>query len=153
MDLQKIKALIDFVSASSLDELELIEGDHRLRITRSGVPQDPAPPAPPQAPSESQQASGAVPAARPTAAVGALEPTPGGTFDAPMFGIFSSSPAPGEPPFVQVGDTVQVGQTLCAIEAMKVFNIVESDRAGRVSAVLVRSGQEVEAGQPLFRIE
>jgi acetyl-CoA carboxylase biotin carboxyl carrier protein len=152
MDLQKIKALIDLVSDSSLNELELIEGDHRLRITKDGAPQGRAHSAPAEEP-PAPKAGAATTTPPPAAAPSVPPPVQGTTFDAPMFGVFSASSAPGEPPYVQIGDTVAIGQTLCAIEAMKVFNIVESDRAGRVAAVLVQSGQEVQAGQPLFRIE
>ena len=147
MDQQQIKAFIDAMAASDLDEMEVSHGGWTLRLVRHGHGgRGNANPAPGPAP------------ARPVAAVVAAQPQPaeGPRAEqvlAPMFGVVHLQQAPGEPPFVQPGDVIGAGQLLCTIEAMKVFNEVRSEQAGRVSAVLATSGAEVEAGQPLVTIE
>ena len=149
MDLRKIKTLIDLVQQSGIAELEITEGEERVRISRHGLPGTYAP-APLSAPSSvlAAELSGAVPAVAP----GPTEPT-GHTLKSPMVGTFYRCPSPGTPSFVEVGQTVTKGQTLCIIEAMKLLNEIESDATGVVKAILVENGQPVEYGQPLFIIE
>ena len=146
MDSQQIKAFIDAMSASDLDEMEVSHDGWTLRLVRSARGAATAPAiaaAPPAAPAQAR------PAAVPLRAAGAA-PAP---VPAPMYGVVHLQPAPGEPAFVQAGDAVEAGRLLCTIEAMKVFNEVRAERAGRVLAVLVPTGAEVEAGQALFTVE
>ncbi|WP_302474433.1 acetyl-CoA carboxylase biotin carboxyl carrier protein [Sabulicella glaciei] len=147
MDLAKIKALIDLVSRSGVTELELTEGDTTLKIGRG-------PHFPPAGRADAEQPS-PKPAAMPFVAPSA-EPTPSSTRDnevrAPSFGVFHLTPDPGSPPFVTVGTTVEAGQTLCLIEAMKVFTSLTAPSAGVVQAILAEAGDEIEAGQILFRL-
>lgn len=154
MDLRKIKTLIDLVQESGIAELEITEGEEKVRISRHGTTV--------QAPMHTMQMMppqvAAMPAATPAAApvpaapVVAAEPT-GHTLKSPMVGTFYRSPSPGAPSFVEIGQSVTKGQTLCIIEAMKLLNEIESDAAGVVKAILVENGQPVEYGQPLFIIE
>jgi acetyl-CoA carboxylase biotin carboxyl carrier protein len=139
MDLAKIKALIDLVSRSQVTELELTEGDTTLRLSRPLA----TPPAR-QADAPTRAAPSVTPA---TEAPGTLD-----AVCSPSFGVFHRTPAPDAAPFVTVGATVEAGQTLCLIEAMKVFTAIAAPRAGTVEAILVATGEEVEAGQPLFRL-
>lgn len=149
MDLRKIKTLIDLVQQSGIAELEITEGEERVRISRHGVPGT-------YAPAPVSAASFVLPAelagALPTTAPGPTEPT-GHTLKSPMVGTFYRCPSPGTPSFVEVGQTVTKGQTLCIIEAMKLLNEIESDASGVIKAILVENGQPVEYGQPLFIIE
>ena len=154
MDLQKIKGLIDLLADSRLAELELIEGDEKIRLVKthrraSADASEDTPPAPRSTPAEGA-AQPILPAAS-SAVPDALASEPQ-LVCAPMFGIVHLTPTPGEPPFVGVGDAVEEGQALCTIEAMKMFNAIESDFKGTVVEILVKPGDEVEAGQPLFRI-
>jgi len=148
MDLRKLKTLIELVETSGIAELELQEGEERVRITRTvSQAQTPvmfhAAPAP--------VAPIAVPAA---AAEAALPSAPEGhAVKSPMVGTFYRSASPGAPPFVEIGDTVAQGDTLCIVEAMKLMNEIESDASGTIKAILVENGQAVEFGQPLFIIE
>jgi acetyl-CoA carboxylase biotin carboxyl carrier protein len=147
MDLRKIKTLIDLVQESGIAELEITEGEEKVRISRHGT----APAAPQYIQSAPAQivAPAATAAAVPAAAV---EPA-GHTLKSPMVGTFYRSPSPGASSFIEVGAAVTKGQTLCIIEAMKLLNEIESDAAGVVKAILVENGQPVEYGQPLFIIE
>ena len=147
MDLRKIKTLIDLVQQSGIAELEITEGEEKVRISRNGVPGTFM--AQPMAASNIVLPPEAPAAA---AAVGPVEPT-GHTLKSPMVGTFYRSPSPGSPSFVEVGQTVSKGQTLCIIEAMKLLNEIESDASGVIKAILVENGQPVEYGQPLFIIE
>ena len=145
MDLRKLKKLIDLVQESGIGELEITEGEERVRISRNGAnaPIVMAAQAPVPAPG-----AAAAPAATPEA-----PPAPTGhTLKSPMVGTFYRSPSPGAPAFAEVGQLVAKGQTLCIIEAMKLLNEIESDAAGTVKAILVENGQPVEYGQPLFVI-
>ena len=156
MDLRKLKTLIELVQESGIAELEVIEGEERVRITRT-VANAPQPFMQYAAPMmhAMQPAPMAAPLAAPVAAP-APEPVvepPGHIVKSPMVGTFYRSAAPGAKPFVEVGSTVAVGDTICIIEAMKLMNEIESDKAGVVKAVLVESGNAVEYGQPLFTIE
>jgi acetyl-CoA carboxylase biotin carboxyl carrier protein len=149
MDLRKLKKLIDLVQESGIGEIEITEGEERVRISRS-APNAPAvmtsAPMVPAPPTNAEVAAIAAAAAIPVA------PT-GHTLKSPMVGTFYRSPSPGAPSFIEIGQTVTKGQTLCIIEAMKLLNEIESDAAGVVKSVLVENGQPVEYGQPLFLIE
>lgn len=147
MDLRKLKKLIDLVQESGIAELEITEGEEKVRINRTGSG-NPAVYFPQQAQAAAPVAAG--PAAAPVA-VPAAET--GHTLKSPMVGTFYRSPSPGSPPFVEVGQTVSKGQTLCIIEAMKLLNEIESDTSGTIRSALVENGQPVEYGQPLFIIE
>ncbi|HTQ77840.1 MAG TPA: acetyl-CoA carboxylase biotin carboxyl carrier protein [Burkholderiales bacterium] len=149
MDLRKLKKLIDLVQESGIAELEITEGEEKVRIARGGAvtvtPATGAAAVPGPAP------AAAAPSPLPVAA--AAEPAPGGdghVVKAPMVGTFYRAPAPDAKPFVEVGAAVKEGQTICVIEAMKLMNEIEADAAGVVKAVLVENGQPVEYGQPLF---
>ncbi len=149
MDLRKVKTLIDLVQQSGIAELEITEGEEKVRISRSGAPGTqflaPMPATTLALPAEAAPAQAATPTA-------AAEP-PGHVLKSPMVGTFYRSPSPGAPSFVEIGQTVTKGQTLCIIEAMKLLNEIESDAAGVIKAIMVENGQPVEYGQPLFVIE
>jgi acetyl-CoA carboxylase biotin carboxyl carrier protein len=145
MDLRKLKKLIDLVQESGIGELEITEGEERVRISRNGA-QAPVVMAAPAALAPAGGAPLAVPAEAPAAPTGHV-------LKSPMVGTFYRSASPGAPAFVEIGQSVAKGQTLCIIEAMKLLNEIESDSAGTVKAILVENGQPVEYGQPLFLIE
>ena len=158
MDLRKLKKLIDLVQESGIGEIEITEGEERVRIARGGhVTATPAE-APAAAPDQdaahpaAPAAAPAAPGAAPAAAAAETPAEPGHAVKSPMVGTFYRSPSPEAKPFVAVGDTVKEGQTLCVIEAMKLMNEIESDAAGVVKAILVENGQPVEYGQALFII-
>jgi acetyl-CoA carboxylase biotin carboxyl carrier protein len=158
MDLRKLKKLIDLVQESGIGEIEITEGEERVRIARGGhVTATPAA-APAAAPDQdaahpaAPAAAPAAPGAAPAAAAAETPAEPGHAVKSPMVGTFYRSPSPEAKPFVAVGDTVKEGQTLCVIEAMKLMNEIESDAAGVVKAILVENGQPVEYGQALFII-
>jgi len=152
MDLRKLKTLIDLVQQSGIAELEITEGEERVRIAR-GVPG--AAPAPtqvytlPQAAAPAPAAAGAPAAAAPAEGEAAALPE-GHVIRSPMVGTFYRSSAPGAKSFVEVGQAVKAGETLCIIEAMKLLNEIEADQDGTVKAILVENGQPVEYGEPLF---
>jgi acetyl-CoA carboxylase biotin carboxyl carrier protein len=151
MDLRKIKTLIDLVQQSGIAELEITEGEEKVRISRTGNNGVFMQPMTPTSMAISQDfAAGAAQA--PAAPAAVAEPA-GHTLKSPMVGTFYRSPSPGTPSFVEIGQTVAKGQTLCIIEAMKLLNEIESDTAGVVRAILTENGQPVEFGQPLFVIE
>ncbi len=153
MDLRKLKKLIDLVQESGIGELEITEGEERVRISRAGAPAPIMMAAPaPMAVMAPGGAPAAAAAPAPEAPAAAAAPT-GHTLKSPMVGTFYRSPSPGAPSFVEIGQAVAKGQTLCIIEAMKLLNEIESDAAGTVKAILVENGQPVEYGQPLFVIE
>lgn len=154
MDLRKLKTLIDLVAESGIAEIEVTEGEDKVRIVKYG-------PAAVAAPMTMQPATYlAAPAAMapampagPAAAAPSAEPEPKGTaVKSPMVGTFYRSPSPGAKAFVEVGQAVKPGDTLCIIEAMKLLNEIEAEVAGEVKQVLVENGQPVEYGQPLFVI-
>ena len=152
MDLRKLKTLIELVETSGIAELEIQEGEERVRITR-------AVPAGQQSvalhPVPHVAAIAAAPAAAATAAIQAESAPPepdGHVVKSPMVGTFYRSATPGSKPFVEIGDTVQEGATLCIIEAMKLMNEIEADKSGVVKSILTENGQPVEFGQPLFVI-
>ena len=153
MDLRKLKKLIDLVEESGIAELEITEGEEKVRISRStpSMQMQVAPVGTPPL----QPAASAIPQPAPgTAATTAAEILPQGHMvKSPMVGTFYRSSSPGSNPFVEVGQTVKEGDTLCIIEAMKLLNEIESDKSGVIKAVLVENGQPVEYGEPLFVIE
>jgi acetyl-CoA carboxylase biotin carboxyl carrier protein len=156
MDIRKVKKLIELLEESGIAEIEISEGEESVRISRyptSGPAHAPVVhyAAPPPAPA--QAAAAAAPVAAPSAAAPAIAPRADHTVTAPMVGTFYSAATPGAKPFVDIGSEVNVGDTLCIIEAMKMMNQIESDKSGRVTAVLVKNGDPVEFGQPLFIIE
>ena len=156
MDLRKLKKLIDLVQESGIGEIEITEGEEKVRISRQLAGAAPVIMAAPSmqpmgyAPQQGPAAQGG-PGAAPGAAAPA-EPQ-GHQLKSPMVGTFYRAPSPGAPSFVEVGQSVTKGQTLCIIEAMKLLNEIESDVAGTIKAILVENGQPVEYGQPLFLIE
>ncbi len=155
MDLRKLKTLIDLVAESDIAELEVTEGESKVRIVKSSaMPQNQMVMMQPQGMQQhyapAQGASAPVPAAAPVTAVVA-EPT-GHIVKSPMVGTFYRSSSPGSPAFVEVGASIKEGETLCIIEAMKLLNEIDSDISGVVTKILVENGQPVEFGQPLFVI-
>ena len=158
MDLRKLKKLIDLVQESGIGEIEITEGEEKVRISRqvAAAPMLMASPAMHHmmaAPGAGAMAAGGAPAAAPEAAPAAPAEPKGHALKSPMVGTFYRAPSPNAPPFVEVGQAVSKGQTLCIIEAMKLLNEIESDVSGTVKAILVENGQPVEYGQPLFLIE
>ena len=157
MDIRKIKKLIELLEESGIAEIEIKEGEEAVRISRMptgtaalhamptyAMPMA-APAAPPQA-ALSAPAAAEAPAAAPRRANEHV-------VTAPMVGTFYSASTPGGKAFVEIGDEVKVGQTLCIIEAMKMMNQIESDKAGRITSIMARNGDPVEFGQPLFVVE
>jgi acetyl-CoA carboxylase biotin carboxyl carrier protein len=154
MDIRKVKKLIELLESSGVAEIEISEGEESVRISRYGQA---APPVVQTYPPAAALAPGA---ARPDAAAPAAAATPaappepeGHEIKAPMVGTFYASATPGGQPFVEIGATVEKGQTLCIIEAMKMMNQIEADVSGRIVRVLVENGNPVEFGQTLFVIE
>ncbi len=150
MDIRKVKKLIELLEESNIAEIEIHEGEESVRISRNGtaVPQAFAAPAF-QAPAAVAPAS----QAEPVEAEAAAPVISGHQIKSPMVGTFYRAPSPGAKTFVEEGQRVAVGDTLCIIEAMKILNQIESDRAGTVKAILVENGQPVEYNEPLFVIE
>ena len=153
MDLRKLKTLIDLVAESGIAELEVTEGEDKVRIVKHA-----AAPAPP--PALATTVVAAAPAAPTPAALAAeaaaaaeAEEAAGHVVKSPMVGTFYRSPSPGAPAFIEQGAVVKAGDTLCIIEAMKLLNEIEADVGGTVKRILVENGQPVEYGQPLFIIE
>ena len=150
MDLRKLKKLIDLVEESGISELELTEGEEKVRISRqlqasaANIQYISAPSPAPAAPTSSPAAAEAAPQV--------IAKVDGHEVKSPMVGTFYRSPSPDAKSFVDVGSTVAVGDTLCIIEAMKLLNEIEADKAGVVKAILVENGQPVEYGEPLFII-
>ena len=146
MDLRKLKKLIDLVEASGIAELEITEGEEKVRIAKSiaGAPMMMHAPQTMHAPA---------PAAAPVAAAPVEDAVPEGHIvRSPMVGTFYRAPSPGSKNFSEVGQSVNAGDTLCIIEAMKLLNEIESDQSGVIKAILVENGQPVEYGEPLFVI-
>jgi len=149
MDLRKLKKLIDLVQESGIAELEITEGEEKVKIVRGGVVSV-SPPAGAPAAAAAPVAPAAPAAAVPAAPAETAAAPEGPVVKAPMVGTFYRSPSPDAKAFVEVGQTVKEGQTVCIIEAMKLMNEIESDASGVVKAILVENGQPVEYGQPLF---
>lgn len=150
MDLRKLKALIDLVEKSGIAELEITEGEEKVRIAKQGG-SAPAPSFHMHHASPAPAAAPAAPVAAPAEPAAAAEPE-GHPVKAPMVGTFYRSGSPGSQPFVEVGQAVKAGDTLCIIEAMKLMNEIEADASGVIKAILVENGQPVEYGQPLVII-
>jgi acetyl-CoA carboxylase biotin carboxyl carrier protein len=168
MDIRKIKKLIELLEESGIAEIEIKEGEEAVRISRmpaAGAVMQPFPaqawfgPGPPGW--DGGRGAAALPLSAPpegsgpgAAAESAAKPKPNEhVITAPMVGTFYASPSPGAKPFVEIGDEVKVGQVLCIIEAMKMMNQIEADRAGRITSIMARNGDPVEFGQPLFVVE
>ncbi|MBA5607632.1 acetyl-CoA carboxylase biotin carboxyl carrier protein [Duganella sp. FT3S] len=155
MDLRKLKTLIDLVAESDIAELEVTEGESKVRIVKSSaMAQNQVVMMQPQGLQQQFQPGPApVAAAAPAAATAVVAAEPAGhVVKSPMVGTFYRSSAPGNPAFVEVGTTVKEGDTLCIIEAMKLLNEIDADKAGTITQILVENGQPVEFGQPLFVI-
>ena len=151
MDLRKLKTLIDLVQQSGIAELEITEGEEKVRISRGGTPQHAAPQAPVYVtapPLQPQPEAAAAPAEKAAPA----EPE-GHVVKSPMVGTFYRSPEPGAEPYVKAGSRVAPGQTLCIIEAMKIMNEIESEVSGTIRELLVEDATPVEFGQVLYRVE
>jgi len=147
MDLRKLKKLIDLVEESGITELEVTEGEEKVRIAKHSH----------NGPAQPYIMQAAAPAPAPTTVAAAPvetkpEPPAGQVVKSPMVGTFYRAPSPGSDPFVEVGSLVKTGDTLCIVEAMKLLNEIESDCSGTVKAILVENGQPVEYGEPLFII-
>ena len=151
MDIRKIKKLIELLQESDVAEIEIHEGEESVRISRNGPP----PPAIYAAPAmmAAAPAAAAPPPAAGAPAAPPAEELKGHTVNSPMVGTFYRAPSPGAKAFVEVGQSVGVGDVLCIIEAMKILNQIESDRAGTVKRILVENGEPVEYNQPLFVID
>ena len=149
MDIRKVKKLIELLEESNIDEIEIKEGEESVRISRNRAPAMPQYFAAPQ-----MAAAPAAPVAAATAApVADVKPVSNGhVVKSPMVGTFYRSPSPGSPAFVEVGKHVKVGDVICIVEAMKMMNQIESDKAGVIEAILVEEGQPVEFDQPLVTI-
>jgi acetyl-CoA carboxylase biotin carboxyl carrier protein len=157
MDLRKLKKLIDLVQESGIAELEITEGEERVRIARGGVVNvtplaSPAPAAAVAAPLAAGSAHPAGPAPASPAAADAPAAPEGHVVKSPMVGTFYRAPSPDAKPFVDVGAAIKEGETVCVIEAMKLMNEIEADASGVIKAILVENGQPVEYGQALFII-
>ena len=159
MDLIKLKTLIDLVAESGISELEITEGDGRVRIVKGPTTgQMPAmmhgqpgmQGSPPMTPAAGSLPAGAMPGSE-TRSAPAAEPS-GHVLKSPMVGTFYRAPSPGAAEFVQIGSQVKEGDPLCIIEAMKLLNEIEADKSGTIKQILVDNGQPVEYGQPLFVI-
>jgi len=156
MDIRKVKKLIELLEESGVSEIEIKEGEESVRISRhpTGVVHTfSAPPAYAAPPAAAAIATPAAAAGSAPAAPAAATHSPDSVVTAPMVGTFYSAPAPGAKPFVEIGSEVKPGDVLCIIEAMKMMNQIESDKAGRVVSVLAKNGDPVEFGQTLFIIE
>ena len=156
MDIRKVKKLIELLEESGIAEIEIKEGEESVRISRMAKAPGYAPQvyaaAPIGAPPEAMSPSSAAAAAAPTPAAAPARSNEH-VVTAPMVGTFYAAPAPGAKAFVQIGDQVKMGQTLCIIEAMKMMNQIEADKAGRITSIMAKGGEPVEYGQPLFVIE
>ena len=152
MDLRKLKKLIDLVQESGIAELEITEGEEKVKIVKGGVVavSPPVTAAAHPAPAAAAAAPVATPALPSAAAAEAVPAVEGHVVKAPMVGTFYRSPSPDAKPFVEVGQAVKEGDVICIIEAMKLMNEIDADAAGIVKAILVENGQPVEYGQPLF---
>ena len=151
MDIRKVKKLIELLEESGISELEISEGEESVRISRH--PRAGMQVAAPQAAPMMYAAPAAAPAAAATSAAERAPRNDEHTVTSPMVGTYYASASPGAKPFVEIGSEIKVGQILCIIEAMKMMNQIESDKEGRVTAMLAKNGEPVEFGQPLFIIE
>ena len=153
MDLRKLKTLIDLVAESDIAELEVTEGESKVRIVKSGTaPQNQMVMMQPQGMPQYAPQYAAAPAAAAAAVSEAPAEIQGHIVKSPMVGTFYRSSSPGSPPFIEIGSSVKEGDTLCIIEAMKLLNEIDADTVGVIKQILVENGQPVEFGQPLFVI-
>ncbi len=153
MDLRKLKKLIDLVEESGIAEIEVTEGEEKVRITRSHATNQTVYTTAMAAPAQMPMAAAPVAAAAPIIDATPVASCAVDALKSPMVGTFYSAASPNSPAFAEVGKTVKVGDTLCIIEAMKLMNEIESDRAGVIKEILVKNGEPVEYGEPLFIIE
>jgi acetyl-CoA carboxylase biotin carboxyl carrier protein len=162
MDIRKIKKLIELLEESGIAEIEIKEGEEAVRISRMPAAGAGATHqlthlvglAPSPAAASAGDTLSATPLALPAAGSAAAKPKPSEhVITAPMVGTFYASPTPGAKPFVEIGDEIKVGQVLCIIEAMKMMNQIEADKAGRITSIMAQNGDPVEFGQPLFVLE
>ena len=159
MDIRKIKKLIELLETSGIAEIEIKEGEDSVRISRhphtvpTAVPPQPLWATPTYAPLATPSFTGPSPAAAPAAPPVEPEPTKGYLLRSPMVGTFYRSASPGSKPFAEIGQPVNAGDPVCIIEAMKMFNQIETDQAGTITRILVENGQPVEYDQPLLVIE
>ena len=154
MDIRKVKKLIELLEESNIDEIEIKEGEESVRISRNGASAQQAAAAA-AAPLYAPPPIAPVAPVAPVAAIAELAPaavTSGHVVSSPMVGTFYRSPSPTSPAFVEVGQTVKIGDVVCIVEAMKMMNQIEADKAGTIGAILVESGEPVEFDQPLFSI-
>ena len=152
MDLRKLKKLIDLVQESGIAELEITEGEEKVRISRTGASVQSLMPIAATAQLAASTATPGAAAASEAATQEAAEKVEGHVLKSPMVGTFYRAPSPGAKPFVEVGDKVAAGDTLCIIEAMKLLNEIEADHGGVIKEIYVENGQPVEYGEPLFLI-
>ncbi|PNM90928.1 acetyl-CoA carboxylase biotin carboxyl carrier protein [Achromobacter xylosoxidans] len=152
MDLRKLKTLIDLVAESGIAELEITEGEGKVRIVKFSQTLQPVAYHQPEAGVAVAPVAPAAPAAPAAAAAEAAPVIQGHVVKAPMVGTFDRSPNPGAAPFIDVGQSVKEGDPLCIIEAMKLLNEIEADKSGVIKEILVENGEPVEYGQPLFVI-
>jgi acetyl-CoA carboxylase biotin carboxyl carrier protein len=156
LDLRKLKKLIDLVEGSGIAELEVTEGEEKVKIVRGAPGARELAVLPPAATGGLSDAKPAAPAAGATMAATRTEEAPtsleGHLVKSPMVGTFYRAGSPGAKPFVEVGDTVKAGQAICIIEAMKLMNEIEADKDGVIKAIMVENGQPVEYGEPLMMI-
>ncbi|HFB65340.1 MAG TPA: acetyl-CoA carboxylase biotin carboxyl carrier protein [Aeromonadales bacterium] len=150
MDIRKVKKLIELLEESNIAEIEICEGEESVRISRNMVGAQQAAPTPVAQP---VVAPVSAPNSEPERVTAASDSLSGHAVRSPMVGTFYKAPSPGAKIFVEVGDRVNVGDTLCIIEAMKMMNQIESDKSGVIKAVLVEDGQPVEFDEPLFIVE
>lgn len=156
MDIRKIRTLIALLKETGISEMEIKEGEESLRISLHGTPMESAPVHYVSAPQAPVAAAPASHTTQHAAAPVESKPAPvssGHKIRSPMVGTMYTSPSPETPAFVAIGQSVKVGDTLCIVEAMKMFNEIESDRAGKIVEILVNNGEPVEYDQPLFVIE
>lgn len=152
MDIRKIKKLIKLLEETGISEIEIKEGEESVRLSRHSRALDSAPPAPVYA-APIKSTSSPTAAAQETSDKEIPSSSTGHQLRSPMVGTMYTSPSPDAPPFVTIGQSVKAGETLCIIEAMKMFNEIEADRAGVIAAIHVQNGEPVEFDQPLFTIE
>jgi len=154
MDIRKVKKLIELIETSDVAEIEIKEGEESVRISRSSS-SAPVPVAYQAAPAPLPQAASAAPVPEPARASEPASPEPaarGNALLSPMVGTFYRAPSPSSPPFVEIGQTVEEGDVVCIVEAMKMMNQIEAEQSGVIEAILVEDGEPVEFDQPLIRI-
>jgi acetyl-CoA carboxylase biotin carboxyl carrier protein len=154
MDIRKVKKLIELLEESGIAEIEIHEGEESVRISRNSASATVmAAPMMAPAPAPVPAATGTTATSEPAADTASNDLPPGHVVESPMVGTFYAASSPGAAPFVQVGSSVSVGDTLCIVEAMKMLNQIEADKAGTIKAILAENAQPVEFGQPLFIID